>query len=164
MCDASEHAVGAFLEQRLDKKPTAICYARKTFFEAQINYMTMEKELLAVVYALEKFRPYILGSKIIMYTNHAALKYLLFKKDAKPQLIRLVLFLQEFNLEIKDRMGSENSVADHLSCLHVPGRGNIGDTFPNEHLLVILSHAPWYAHILNFIMSGSILKHWSRHQ
>ena len=84
MCDASDYAVGAVLGQRLDKKPTAICYASKTLVEAQINYTTTEKELLAVVYALEKFWPYILGSKIIIYTDHAALKYLLSKKEAKP--------------------------------------------------------------------------------
>ena len=84
MCDALDYAVGAILGQRLDKKPTAICYASKTLIEAQINYMTTEKELLAVVYTLEKFRPYILGSKIIIDTDHAALKYLLSKKEAKP--------------------------------------------------------------------------------
>ena len=87
MCDASDCAVGAVLGQRLDKKLTAICYASKTLIEAQINYTTTEKEFLAVVYALEKFRPYILGSKIITYTYHAALKYLLSKKEAKPRLI-----------------------------------------------------------------------------
>ena len=160
MCDASDYAVGAVLGQRLDKKPTAICYASKTLIEAQINYMTTEKELLAVVYALEKFRPYILGSKIIIYTDHAALKYLLSKKEAKPRLIRWVLLLQEFDLEIKDKKGSENSVADHLSRLHISGGEDIGETFLDEHLLAISSHAPWYAHIINFIVTGSIPEHW----
>ena len=84
MCDASDYAVGVVLGQRLDKKSTAICYASKTLVEAQINYTTTEKKLLAVVYALDKFRPYMLGSKIIIYTDHAALKYLLSKKEAKP--------------------------------------------------------------------------------
>ena len=84
MCDASDFAVGAVLGQRSDKKPTAICYASKTLADAKLNYTTTEKELLAVVFALEKFRPYILGSKIIVYTDHAALKYLLSKKEAKP--------------------------------------------------------------------------------
>ena len=88
MCDALDYAVGAVLGQRLDKKPTAICYASKTLIEAQINYTTTEKELMAVVYTLEKFWPYILGSKIIIYIDHAALKYLLSKKEAKPRLIR----------------------------------------------------------------------------
>ena len=71
MCDASDFAVGAVLGQRINKKPTAIYYASKTLADAQLNYTTTEKELLAVVFALEKFRPYILGSKIIIYTDHA---------------------------------------------------------------------------------------------
>ena len=103
MYDASHYVVGAVLGQRLDKKPMAICYASKTLIEAQINYTTRDKELLAVVYALEKFRPYILRSKIIIYTDHVALKYLLSKKETKPRVIRWVLLLQEFDLEIKDK-------------------------------------------------------------
>ena len=126
--------------------------------------MTTEKELLAVVYALEKFRPYILESKIIIYTDHVALKHLLSKKEAKPQLIRWVLLLQELDLEIKNKKGSENSVPNHLLRLHIPGGGDIGDTFPDEHLHAISSHAPWYAHIVNFIMTGSITRHWNRHK
>ena len=77
MCDASHYVVGAVLGQGIEKKPTAICYTSKTLAEAQMNYTTMEKELLAVVYILENFRSYILGSQIIIYTDHAALKYLL---------------------------------------------------------------------------------------
>ena len=164
MCDASDYAVGAVLGQRLDKKPTAICYTNKTLIEAQTNYTTTEKELMAVVYALEKFRPNILGSKIISYTDHVALKYLLSKKYAKLRLIRWVLLLQEFDLEIKDKKGSENSVADHLSRLHISGGEDIGDTFPDNHLLAISTHAPWYAHIVNFIVTGSIPQYWNRHQ
>ena len=164
MCDASDYTVGAVLGQRLDKKPTAICFVGKTLIEAQINYTTAEKELLVVVYALEKFRPYILGSKIIIYTDHAALKYLLSKKEAKPRLIRWVLLLQEFDFEIKDKKGSENSVEEHLSRLHISGGEDIGDTFSDKHLLAISSHAPSYAHIVNFIVTGSIPEHWNWHQ
>ena len=164
MCNASDYAVGGVLWQPLDKKLTAICYASKTLIKAQINYTTTEKELLAVVYALEKFQPYILGSKIIIYTDHAALKYLLSKKEAKPRLIRWVLLLQEFDLEIKDKKGSENSVADHLSCLHVSGGEDISDTFPDKQLLAISSHSPWYTHIANFIVTGSISEHWNWHK
>ena len=123
----------------------------------------MEKELLAVVYALEKFRPYILGSKIVIYTDHAALKYLFSKNDAKPRLIRWVLLLQEFDLEIKNKKGRENSVADHLSCLQISRTGDISDSFPDEHLVALSSHAPWFVHIVNFLMIGSIPDNWNRH-
>ena len=88
MCDASNYAVGAALAQREGKIPYVIAYASRTLDSAQSNYTTTEKELLAIVFALDKFRPYLLGSKVVVYSDHAALKYLLTKKDAKPKLIR----------------------------------------------------------------------------
>ena len=153
MCDASDFAVGVVLGQQIDKKLTAIWYASKTLVDAELNYTTTDKELLAVVFALEMFRPYILGSKIIVYTDHAALKYLLSKKEAKPRLIRWVLLLQEFNLEIKDKKGSENSVADHLSRLHTTSLGEICDTFPDVELLAVATKVPWFAHIFNYLVT-----------
>ncbi|XP_050125053.1 uncharacterized protein LOC126602262 [Malus sylvestris] len=100
MCDASDYALGAVLGQRKDKRPHAIYYASRTLNDAQLNYSTTEKELLAVVFALDKFRSYLLGTKVIIYTDHAALKYLFTKKEAKPRLIRWMLLLQEFDIEI----------------------------------------------------------------
>ena len=70
-----------------------------------------------MMFACEKIRPYILGSHVIIYTNHAAIKYLMAKKDVKPRLIRWVLLLQEFDLEIKDKKWSDNVIADHFSRL-----------------------------------------------
>ena len=84
MSDASDYAVGVVLGQTIDKKHHAIAYASKTLIGPQLNYATTEKELLAVVFAIDKFRSYLVGAKVIVYTNHAALKYLLTKKDAKP--------------------------------------------------------------------------------
>ncbi|CAM8963974.1 unnamed protein product [Rhodiola kirilowii] len=110
MCDASDYAIGAVLGQRVDKRLHVVYYVSKVLDSAQLNYTTTEKELLAVVYAFEKFRPYLVGSQTIVYTDHAAIKYLMAKKDAKPRLIRWILLLKEFNIEIKDKKGVENVV------------------------------------------------------
>lgn len=88
MCDASDYAIGAVLGQRGNKKPVVIYYASKTLFHAQCNYITTEKELLTVVFSLDKFWSYLLGSKIVVFTDHVAVRYLLAKKDTKPRLIR----------------------------------------------------------------------------
>ena len=93
MCDASDYAVGAILGQQNEKKPHMLHYVSKTLNEAQVNYTTTEKELLAIVFALDKFRSYLVGSKVIVFTDHAAIKYLLTKQDAKPRLIRWILLL-----------------------------------------------------------------------
>jgi hypothetical protein len=91
MCDASDYAVGEVLGQTKDKKHHAIAYASKTLTRPQLNYATTKKELLAIVFAIEKFRSYLVGDKVIVYTDYAALKYLLTKKDAKPRLVRWIL-------------------------------------------------------------------------
>ena len=166
MCDASDHAIGAVLGQREDKKAFVIYYASKTLDFAQANYTTTEKEFLAVVFALEKFRSYILGSPVTIFTDHAALKYLLSKQDTKPPLTRWILLCQEFNLTIKDKKGVENVVADHLSRL-VPESNShdipIGDSFPDEQLFS-LAHCPWYADIVNYLVTGQIPSQWTSQQ
>lgn len=102
MCDASDYAIGVVLGQRKDKKLYAIYYASRTLYEAQVNYATTKEELLAVIFTFDRFRSYLVGSKVIIYTDHAAIKYLLSKKDAKPRLIQWIRLLQEFDLEIRD--------------------------------------------------------------
>jgi hypothetical protein len=132
-------AITAVLGQRVDKKLNVIHYASKTLDAAQKNYATTEKEFLAVVFACDKFRPYIIDSKVTMHTDHATIRYLMSKRDAKHRLIRWVLLLQEFDMHIVDRKGAKNPVADNLSRLenisfdHI----HVNDSFPNEQLASI---------------------------
>ena len=163
MCDASDLAVGAVLGQRVEGKPYVVYYASKTLNEAQRNYTTTEKELLAVIYALDKFRSYLIGSDIVIFTDHSALKYLLTKHNSKARLIRWVILLQEFNIQIRDKKGVENVVADHLSRLtiaHNTHNPPIFDNFLEESLLTV-SIAPWYAHIANFFVTGELPVEWT---
>ncbi|GJZ15494.1 reverse transcriptase domain-containing protein [Tanacetum coccineum] len=109
----SDFAVRAVLGQRIDGKFKLIYYANKTLNNAQEHYTTIEKELLAVVFSFDKFRPYLVLPKTIVYPDHSALKYLFSKQDVKPRLIRWVLLLQGFDIEIKDKKWAKNLVADH---------------------------------------------------
>ena len=109
------------------------------------------------MFACDKVRSYIVDSKVIVHTDHAAIKYLMEKKDAKPRLIRWVLLLQEFDLHITDRKGAENPVADNLSRLQnvLDDPLPIDDSFPDEQLAAInVSHnTPWYADYANYIVA-----------
>ena len=160
MCDASDYAMGAVLEQRTKKIFKAIYYASKTFNEAQENYTTTENEMLVMVFACEKFRLYILGSHVIIHTDHAAIKYLMAKNEAKPRLIRWVLLLQEFDIEIKDKKGSDNVIVNHLSRLEMTtDKGKeieIAENFPDEQLFLLSVHIPWYADIVNYLTCGVV--------
>ena len=93
MCDDSDYAMRVVLGQRTEKMFEAIYYANKTFNETQENYSITENEMLTMVFACEKFRPYILGSHVIIHTNHVVIRYLMAKKEAKPRSIRWVLLL-----------------------------------------------------------------------
>ena len=136
MCDASDYVIGAILGEREDKKAFVIYYDSKTLDSAQSNYTTTEKEFLAVVFALEKFRSYIVGSPVTIFTDHAALKYLLSKQDTKPRLTWWILLCQEFNLTIKDKKGVENVVADHLSRLVPASTSEGGGQNPASRFLL----------------------------
>nr|GFB52091.1 reverse transcriptase domain-containing protein [Tanacetum cinerariifolium] len=132
--------------------------------EAQIHYTMTEKEMLAVVYAFEKIRPYLVLSKSIVYTDHSALKYLLSKQDAKSRLLQWVLLLQEFDITIHDKKGSENLTADHLSRLENPHKDvlenkDINENFPLETLGSLSSGSTsWFADIANFHATNFIKK------
>jgi hypothetical protein len=107
-----------------------------------------------------------LGSKVIIYSDHTALKYLFSKKDAKSRLIRWILLLKEFDIEIRDKKGSENVVADHLSRITVNFTEEaipISEAFPDEQLMHIShAHSPWFANIVNYLVTGQMPLHWGR--
>ncbi|KAK9222119.1 hypothetical protein WN944_010551 [Citrus x changshan-huyou] len=135
MCDASDYAVGTVLGQKVDRIPHVIYYASMTLNDAQLNYSIIEKEMPAVVFALEKFRSYLIGCKII-----------------------------EFDLEFKDKKGTKNIVADHLSRLHfdtVTEPLTLNESFPDEQLMSV-EVLTWYADIVNYLVTGQLLEHWTK--
>ncbi|XP_070049188.1 uncharacterized protein [Nicotiana tomentosiformis] len=110
-----------------------------------------------------------MGAKVIFHTDHAALRYLMSNKDFKARLMRWVLLLQEFGIDIQDRKESENKVADHFSRLEEEGRSHdgleINDSFPDEQLLAISrKEVPWFADLANFLVSGIIPNEFSSNQ
>ncbi|GJU41861.1 reverse transcriptase domain-containing protein [Tanacetum coccineum] len=171
MCDPSDYAVGAMLGKMIEKHSKPINYASKTINEAQENYTTTEKELLALVFAFDKFRQYLVLYKTIVFTNHSTLRYLFTKQDAKPRLIRWILLLQEFDIEIRDKKGAENLIADHLSRLENPDLGKltkaeIRDLFLEERLMAISykNNEPWYADYANHLASRVLPFRMRRHK
>lgn len=125
----------------------------------------MKKELLVVVFAFDKFRQYLIQSRVIIFTDHLALRYLMSNDDAKPRLILWILLLQEFNVEIKDKRDAENLVADHLSWFegakeNQSKRHEINGSFPKEHLCkvqkVVGLEIPWFVDFSKYF-SGRIL-------
>ena len=156
MCDASDFAIGAVLGQKREKIFQVIYYGSRTLNDAQLNYATTEKELLAIVFAFDKFKPYLIGNMVVVHSDHSAIKYLMTKKDVKPWLIRWVLLLQEFDVEIKDKKGTENLVADHLSRLKgTSDEIQVNDNFPDEHLLAVEDKraVPWFADYVNYLVA-----------
>nr|GEY63472.1 reverse transcriptase domain-containing protein [Tanacetum cinerariifolium] len=166
MCDARDYVVSAVLGQRVEKHFRPIHYASKTITQAELNYTTTEKEMLAVVYAFENFRSYLIMNKSIVYTDHSALKYLFAKKDAKARLLRWILLLQEFDFKVIDTKGAKNYAADHLSRLENPYEKvfdpkEINETFPLKSLNNVPHQdpsTPWFADFANYHAEKFIIK------
>nr|GFA04966.1 DNA-directed DNA polymerase [Tanacetum cinerariifolium] len=151
------------LGQIIEKHFRLIHYASKTMNQAEANYTTTEKEMLAVVYAFEKFRSYLIMTKSFVYTDHSALKYLFAKKDAKARLLHWILLLQEFDFKVINTRGAENYAADHLSRLENPYENvfdpkEINGTFPLETLNKVAYKDP---STLLKIFSGKLKSRWS---
>nr|GEU82158.1 hypothetical protein [Tanacetum cinerariifolium] len=171
--EKSHFMVKEVLGQRQDKHFRQIHYASKTMTKAESNYITTEKEMLAVVYAFEKFRSYLILNKSIVYTDHFALKYLFAKKDSKARLLRWVLLLQEFTFKVVDTKGVENLAADHLSRLENPHQNvldpkEINESFPLETLNLVSTRGnqstPWFADFANYHAGNFIVKGMSSQQ
>nr|GEX53528.1 reverse transcriptase domain-containing protein [Tanacetum cinerariifolium] len=166
MCDTSDYAVGDVLGQRVEKHFWPIHYASKTMNQVEMNYTTTEKEMLAAVYAFEKFRSYLIMKKSVVYTDYSALKYLFAKKDAKVRLLRWILLLQEFDFKVIDTKRAENYAVDHLSRLENPYENvfdlkKINETFPLESLNKIAHQdpsTPWFANFANYHAGKFIIK------
>nr|GEZ82739.1 retrovirus-related Pol polyprotein from transposon 17.6 [Tanacetum cinerariifolium] len=145
---------GAVLGQKDGKNFHPIYFATKTLNPAQQKYTVTEKELMAVVFAFDKFISYLILSKTIVHTDHSALRHLFKKQDAKPCLIRWILLLQEFDIEIKDKKGTKNVVADHLSRNEndeTSDDSEVDDNFPGETLMEInTKDEPWFADFANY--------------
>ncbi|GJZ79571.1 reverse transcriptase domain-containing protein [Tanacetum coccineum] len=164
---------GAVLGQRHENFFRPIHYASKTMNEAESHYTIMEREMLAVVYAFEKFWSYLILNKSIVYTDHSALKYLFAKKDSKARLLRWVLLLQEFTFKVIDTKGAENLAADHLSRLENPYENvldpkEVNETFPLETLNMVTFHGDsstlWFADYANYHAGNFIVKGMSSQQ
>jgi hypothetical protein len=123
-----------------------------------LNCATTKKGLLAIVFEIDKFGSYLVGAKVIVYIDHAALKNLLTKKYAKPWLIRWILLLQEFDIEIRDRKGVEKIIGDHLSRLQHKDMDElpINDYLRDGTLLKVTDSNPWYANIVNYVVAGYV--------
>nr|GEW44818.1 reverse transcriptase domain-containing protein [Tanacetum cinerariifolium] len=161
------------LGQRQDKHFRPIHYASKTMTEAKSNYTTTEKEMLAVVYAFEKFRSYLIMNKSIVYKDHFALKYLFAKKDSKARLLRWVLLLQEFTFKVIDTKGAKNLATNHLSRLENPHQNvldpkEINKSFPLETLNLVSTRGnqstPWFADFANYHAGNFVVKGMSSQQ
>jgi hypothetical protein len=148
---ASDYVLVAVLGQTRDIKHHAISYSSKTLTGLQLNYSTTKKEFQVVVFAIDKFMSYLVGAKVIIYTDHVAHKYLLTMKDAKPQLIWWVLLFQEFDIKVKDEKGVGNSVVDYILRMPLP----IND-LRDHTLLKFISSLPWYVGLVKYMVDGYI--------
>lgn len=150
--DASNYALGAVLSQ--NNRP--VCYASRTLNEHEVNYSTIEKELLAIVWATKYFRPYLFGRKFLIETDHKPLTWLFSIKEPNSKLVRWRLKLSEFDYEIKYKKGTKNGNADALSRI----KTNTAEINTIERTIEIAeSNSPinFYRHqiIIKKIFSGS---------
>jgi hypothetical protein len=159
--DASDTAIGVVLGQEENHLPYAIYFISKNMTPAELNYIVTEKEFLAVIYAINKFRHYITGYSTLVHTDHSAIKYLMNKPITNARSTRWLLLLQEFDITIVDRLRKENVVDDFLSRLKPDDDTLVDDSFLDEYLFAVYAHSPWYAYITNYLIAGKLPPHLS---
>eukprot|EP00253_Pinus_taeda_P020172 PITA_20172 len=162
--DASNTAIGVVLGQEENGLPYAIYFISKNMTPAELNYTVTEKEFLAVIYAINKFRHYITSYTTFVHTDHSAIKYLMNKSVTNARVTRWLLLLQEFDITVVDRPGKENVVVDFLSRLKTNENIPVEDSFPDEYLFTISAHSPWYADIANYLVAGKLPSHLSHRE
>ena len=131
---------------------------------AELNYIVIEKEFLAAIYAINKFRHYITGYSTLVHTDHSTIKYLMNKPITNARVTIWLLLLQEFDITIVDRPGKENVVVDFLSRLKTDENSPVDDSFPDEYLFAVSAHSPWYADISNYLVAGKLPSHLSHRE
>lgn len=142
------------LGHKIDNKMHSIYYDSRTLDEVNINYETTKKEILVLVFVFDKFCSYLVGSRTIVYTNHANIRYLISKNNVKPRLIRWILLLQKFSIEIRDKKGAANVVTGRLSRL-TDLKGEelpLDDFFPSDKLFMLTrKEIPWYVNFVKYL-------------
>ena len=160
--DASDFAIGAALGQEENKQSYVIYYISKNLSSAELNYTVTEKEFLAVIFAINKFRHYITRYEVFVHNNHFAIKYLMNKQLTSDRVTRWLLLLQEFNITIVDRPGKSNVVADFLSRLDNLGEATpVNDDFLNEHIFAMSIDSLWFSDIANYLVTRNTPPHLS---
>jgi hypothetical protein len=166
--DASDTTLRVVLGKKEDQLSYVIYFISKNLSPTELNYIVTEKEFLVVVYAINKFRHYIMGYEVFVHTDHSAIKFLMNKPITNGRITRWLLLLQEFNITIIDRPGKENLVADFLSRIQNGSENDpVDDSFPDEHLFSISTNSPWFTDIENYLAIGKFPQHlssWEKQQ
>jgi len=149
--DSYEKYIAAYLGQIDEKFPYTIYFINKNLSKFELNYTVTEKELLAVVHSLNKFRHYTTSYQIVVHTDHVAIRYLMNKPDVNAKIIIWLILLQQFDLTIIDKLGRENVVEDFLSRLDllIGEEGMVDHQMPDEYLFFISVLFPWFVDISN---------------
>ena len=160
--DASDTALGGVLGQKENQQNYAIYFTSKNLTPPELNYTVTEKEFLAVVHSINKFRHYITGYEVFVHTDHSAIRFLMKKPVTTGRITRWLLLLQEFNITIVDRPGKENVVADFLSRISQDSTDTpVDDNFLDEHLFAVAAKTPWFADTANYLATGRLPAHLS---